>query len=655
MENLGSKAAEYLKAKVRPSQGAAERGLWTYIENKKNDGIESRRTFEQQWLLNMAFVAGRQYTFFNSSAHTVQNLTPVPGRVWITDNQLMPRVRRQIADFIKNDPIMSVVPSTTEDEDIQAARAGDKFLKSFWQSNRMKRKIRQLAGWIYNTGNGFLDHRWDRKLGPIEMDPQTGEMKYAGDVDVGVWGPFDIVVPMVTMGDIDLHVFPWLIKMKWRSLEYLKENYGEEGAKVQEESMAKTLIDSSFLLGGGQGTQVRKFPGAMLIEFYQKPCEEFPKGLFCPCANGIVFTKFVSDYPFDKYNLEHFKDIDVPGQFWGKATAQDAIPLQRTWNQTLSDINEYNRTMGRGKYLIPEKSGVRFEFDNVTGQHIYYKPVMGLKPELLTLKNIPASFQQILSMTALSLNGLFSQHEITQGTNKSDIRSGEMVALLREQDSQGMIPAYAIFEEGLENLMEGVLKRVQKGYTQQRMIKITGRDDEIEVMAFGATDLRDNTNVTVKKQSSLPDSRIAREAMIMQRFQQGLYGLPQDPEVRRHVMTMLDDAIVKDIYSGDRRDEAVARWENTLLVRGIKLVINIYDNHQIHDTTHSSFRKGLDYQKLKIMNPKAFAEIEANFLAHQMQHQKILAAQREAMLKEQIALGGPKAAPSGAQGKGVSQ
>ena len=36
-------------------------------------------------------------------------------------------------------------------------------------------------------------------------------------------------------------------------------------------------------------------------------------------------------------------------------------------------------------------------------------------------------------------NKLFSHHEVTQGTNKSDIRSGEMVELLREQDAHGMI------------------------------------------------------------------------------------------------------------------------------------------------------------------------------------------------------------------------
>jgi len=633
---LESKAANYMKKKPPAKQSREEGVLYSFIDRRKRDGLESRRVFEQRWLLSLAFYAGRQYVFFNRSAHIVQNLEPVRGRIRMLDNQIMPRVRRQIADFIKNDPIMSVVPSSTEDEDIKAAKAGDKFLESFWQSNRMKRKIRQLAGWQFVTGNVFLDHRWNAKLGPIQLDEKTGKMVYLGDVDVGVWSPLEIVTPAVAMGDVNHHSFPWMIRMKWRSLEYLTEHHAK-GNLVQAESMPSALIDTNFMLGGSTGSQARKFPGAMLIEYYHKPDKLFPKGLFCTAANTIILD--ATDYPYTKYNIEQFKDVDIPGQFWGKATMEDAIPLQKTWNQTLSDIHEFNRTMGRGKYLIPDKSNFRIEFDNVTGQHIYYKPVIGHKPELLSLKNMPTSFGQTLELTWNSFNNLFSQHEVTQGTNKSDIRSGEMVAILREQDAHGAIPSHAIFEEGLEGLMGGVLRRVQKGYDQPRMIKVLGRDAEVEVMSFSAADLAGNTDVSVKRQSSLPDSRLARESRVMNRFERGLYGDPNDPEVRRHVMNMLEDAIVKNIYAGDKKDEAVANWENRLLTQ-MNLPTNAYDNDALHLKVHLEFQKSMDYQRLKLEDRKLFIEIETRFLAHNTIHQKRVMEQREAMLREQAMLKG---------------
>jgi hypothetical protein len=617
MKILDSKAANYLKKKPPQKQGRQERVLWTFIENRKKDGLESRRVYEQRWLLNLAFFAGKQYVFFNSSAHIIQELGAVRGRIRMMDNQIMPRVRRQIADFIKTDPTMSVVPSSTEDEDVKAARAGDKFLKSFWQSNRMKRKVRQLGGWQFTVGNVFLDHRWNPKLGPIELDEKTGNMVYSGDVDVGVWSPLEVVVPAVTMGDVDLHSFPWMLRMKWKSLEYLREHF-KKGDQILAEGAPLNMLDTSFVIGEGTGTQARKFPGALLIEYYHKPDKVFPKGLFCSCSNGVILD--TKDYPYTKYNMEHFKDVDVPGQFWGKATMEDAIPLQKTWNSTLSDIHEFNRTMGRGKYLIPDKSNFRIEFDNVMSQHIYYKPVMGHKPELLTVKNMPMSFGQTLELTWNSLNNLFSQHEVTQGTNKSDIRSGEMVAILREQDAHGAIPSHQIFEESLEGLMSGVLQRVQKGY------------------------------VTVKKQSSLPDSRIAREARIMQRYERGLYGDPRDPEVRRHVMNMLDDAVVKDVYSEEKLDEAVARWENRLLVQ-IDIPPNPYDNDALHLKEHLKFQKSMDYQRLKLEDSKVFIEIEARFLKHNIVHQKKLVEQREQMLRAQMVMKGGQSGGSSGSGQ----
>jgi len=657
MKNLvDSKAANYMKKKPAAKQGRNERVLWTHIENRKADGLAARRLYEQKWLLNLAFFAGRQYVFFNSSAHTLQNLDAVRGRIRMMDNQIMPRVRRQIADFIKNDPVMSVVPSSTEDEDIKAAKAGDKFLKSFWQSNRMKKKVRQLAGWQFTTGNVFLSHKWNAKLGPIELDKATGAMVYAGDVDVDIWSPFNVIFPIVTMGDTELHEFPWMIRMRWRTLEYITENF-KNGKLVQAEGMPSAMADAHYMIGAGIGTQARKFPGAMLLEYFHKPDKIFPRGLACTCANGIILE--AKDYPYAKYNMEQFKDVDVPGQFLGKATMEDAIALQKTWNTTLSDIQEFNRTMGRGKYLIPENSGFRIEFDNAMSQHIYYRPVMGLKPELMTIKNMPGSFAMTLETTWNSLNNLFSQHEVTQGTNKSDIRSGEMVSILREQDAHGAIPSHQIFEESLEGLMSGVLRRVQKGYTEPRMIKVLGRDKELEVVSFGAADLAGNTDVTVKKQSSLPDSRIAREARVMQRFERGLYGPPEDPEVRRHVMNMLDDAVVADIFSTQKLDEAVARWENRLLIQ-MDVPTNAYDNDALHLSEHTKFQKSMDYQKLKLTDRKSFIEMEARFLKHNMIHQTRVAEQREAMLQEQLMMkggqsGGGSGGGSGGNNKGGSK
>jgi hypothetical protein len=192
---------------------------------------------------------------------------------------------------------------------------------------------------------------------------------------------------------------------------------------------------------------------------------------------------------------------------------------------------------------------------------------------------------------------------------------------------------------------------MQDGYETDRMIKLVGRDNEFEVLAFKGADLHGNTDVSVKRQSSLPDSRVLRNAEIMSRFEKGLYGDPADPEVRRHVMNMLDDAVVDDIYSDTKLDEAYARYENNILASGSvsELYVNQYDNHSIHLQEHNHFRKSLDYQKLKVKDRKQFLQMEVIFESHCIQHQGFIQQMEAQMIQRQILIENAQKAQKGGE------
>lgn len=625
---IGGKLINKIKGKNKDDE------LWPFLKDKYDLGVELRRPFERKWVINLAFLAGRQYVFFNSSAHLLQQLKRVKGRLRNVDNQLVRRWGRQVSDLIATAPIMCVVPESTEDQDIKAAKVGDKVLKSFWRSNKMRKKVRQMAGWIYSCGNVFLDDRWNPRLGPTEIDKKSGELLYAGDADCGVWSPFEVLAPATILGDVDLHAFPWMIKVRFRELGWISSNYEKRGKEVKAEQMHAPHSSITGLMGYFTGIAPTKVPGAMVIDFYMKPNAEYPKGLFLTGANGIILQK--EEWPIDYYHIEQFKDLDVPGLFWGKATLEDGIPLQKTWNRTISSIDEFNRIVAKGKGLVPRGADLETHPDDTHGEWITYTPVLGHKPEFMTHKGLPQTMQWSLATVQTSLQDLFSQHEVTRGTNRPDLRSGEMARFLREQDARGSIPTHAVFEESMEAVMARVLKRIQKGYSGERMLKVEGNEGEFEVFAFKGADLRNNTDVSVRKDSSLPDSRVAREMQIKENYKEGLYGEPRDPKVRRRVLNMIEDAEVKDIFNELRLDETYARWENQILLRGEvdKVLINQYDNHAVHIEELNKFRKTLEYQKRKAEDYKGFMAIEALFDEHEGTHQKLLAEQEEAAMKK---------------------
>lgn len=640
--NVGG-AADYLKAKLkRGEDGNAQ--VASLLGQEHQLGVELRKPFEQIWMLSLAYISSRQYVYFNATAHQLDQLLKYPGERRVVDNQILPKWKRQVADLIKNDPEMSVVPNTTNEQDIQAARIGDKVLRFWWRNASMRRTVRQLAVWLYSTGNAFVEDRWDAGIGPVQLDPESGELRYLGDVSCGLWSPFEVVVPVQGMFTGELNDLPWVETTKWRTFEWMKKFLGASAAKkIKEVTPQEAPAEDATLAALFGRTSARTSPltrGAVFQEFKIQPCEEFKKGAQVFLANGKVLYR--ADYPYVEYPIQHFKDVEIAGCFWGSPTTEHAIQLQNRWNRTLNSIDTFNEVMGKGKWMAPKGANLSVEPNDRHGEVMTYTPQMGLKPEHLSLKGLPNSYDLILMSTRASFENLFSQHEVSRGTNKSDIRSGEMVSLLREQDAHGNIPSHAVFEESIERLARRVLVRIQKGYTTERTIKIPGQDQQWEVLAFKGAELQDNTDVSVRRQSSLPDSRSAREARIMERFERGVYGDPRDPSVRRDVMNKLNDAIVENSFADIRLDETVSRNENMMLFRGEveRIQANPYDNHQIHAVEHDRFRKSFNYQKVKFENPEAFALMELRFEEHQNQHRRFIAEMERKMLAQQLAVKG---------------
>jgi len=131
MADIGSKAAARFFNKQKKNKKDA---LWSIVKENYDSGMNARRPYDQRWALNMAFLMGKQYSFFNKSSQLVQQLRKVKGKKRNIDNQLISRWNRQVGDLIRTNPAMSVIPLSNDDEDIKAAKMGDKVIKHFWRS-----------------------------------------------------------------------------------------------------------------------------------------------------------------------------------------------------------------------------------------------------------------------------------------------------------------------------------------------------------------------------------------------------------------------------------------------------------------------------------------------------------------------------------------
>lgn len=209
------------------------------------------------------------------------------------------------------------------------------------------------------------------------------------------------------------------------------------------------------------------------------------------------------------------------------------------------------------------------------------------------------------------------------------------IAFLQEQDDSILAGAFDSLEEGIEKVAHLTLGYVQQFWTIPRMLKTVGNDGAFDVLTLKGSDLRGNNDIRVEAGSSLPTSKAAKMAFIMDLMK--MQFIPPDKGLQ-----LLEMGGVQKLYENIQRDAKQAQRENTKMaaateeqvqtytqgiameqqtnpekyfdpftgqpkgpvgVDGMPLMplivpVNKWDNHEIHIEEHNNYRKSAAYDAL---------------------------------------------------------
>jgi len=632
---MPTQLARKITKKLREGKGKAgmKRELAKFSTEKFDAAKTLRQIFEVKWYITRAFIKGEQYVFWNTGIGSLDRHRAMdPRRVRMVDNKIMSHVRKQQSKLLRVRPKAEVLPNSSDLSDRDAAKVGTKVLDHMYRVKDAARISRDIANWIYSTGNAIVVDAWNK------------EIPGGGDVHLEVDSPFSWYVPAVAFGPTELQDMPWAIRAKLRDVQWIEDTYNFKATPEGYSSDHTILLLQRDLDQGSGGMDTVNFPSAVVRENWIKPNKQYPKGVYWVTCNkktiyqGSFPNYGTDDKPIWEYPATHFRDIIVPGQFWGVATAELAIPLQQDWNRIRSSIIEWTRLMAKGKWLAPTGSALApTAIDNEHGEVIYFSPQRGMKPEQARIYPLPASVLEALQLNKASFMDLFAQHEVTQATNRSDIRSGHMVALLLEQDDTAHAMTFHDFEDRWAALWRHVLMLVQKYYTNTRTLKIVSAGKEPEIMEFKGADLKGNTDVYVATGTHLPDNRLARQSVIMERYQAGLYGPLEDPQTGVKVRRLLDEAVQEDVYDDIAVDQDAAMVENRYLRMGLEVPINEWDNDNVHLSEHLRDVKCREVQGLIREDPQVLQQFLSHIQKHKQRNQQRVQQQ---LLQMQLQGGG---------------
>lgn len=586
--------------------------LITKFNSWFSEARRDRLPFEREWYLNMAFYAGKQYVAWATSTATDVALLREPKapawRVRLVSNRIRPAIRKELAKLNQEKPRGFVVPASSDEEDLAAAKAADAVHEYITtQEVSLQNILWRSTFWMSLTGIGFIKDWYDG-----ESPDKSGTM---GVVKCEAVSPFHILVP--NLEEPELEAQPWIIHSVTKDPNWVKEVYGVE--VNADATTDDSGIESQFISALGLKSSASK-KKCVVKEIWLKPNTEYPNGLWAGWANDtLLFVE--EEFPFNHGEYPFTKIDHIPtGRFYSQSTITDLIPLQKEYNRTRSQIIEAKNRMAKPQLAAPKGSIDPRKVTSEPGLIIFYQPGFE-KPTPIPLQGLPAYVLQELDRTIMDMNDISSQHEVSRGQVPPNVEAATAIAYLQEQDDTALAHTLHSIELANERIGRHVLSHAGQYWDAERTVRVVGRNGIVESFIFSKSDLRGSTDYKVTHGSATPQSRAAKRAQILEFIKTGL--IPPDRGLQ-----YLDMAETGKIYEEMQIDTRHAQRENLKMGQGIPgVVVNIYDNNIVHIMEHMNYMKRQEFENLS-------DEVKQYFVVHLETHKINLAVEYGIMLPE---------------------
>ncbi len=561
---------------------------------------KARSSLERQWRINLSFYKGQQWVFFNPGTGQLENLPTLEGekarfRVRITSNHILRASSSLLALLTKSKPVIYAIPSSTDASAIRSAELAEHLVEYWWDQFKLKDKMDEALLWGIIAGQGYWKINWNSNIGtPIEVvrDPGTGELitdpmkkqvLFEAAEQLGI--PKDKIVQEIYTGDIDVQVLaPFQVYLDpnasvIREARYAYCQHGMSPQEVKDQFGVDLAPDSApmnyeainqFMSTGKVDKQL-----VMVNYYYLPPNRKNPKGRYAVWSDASppddkkgkkVSTdkKFLYDgewpFPFNTLPIVKFPGIRIPGQIYDASVVEQAIPLQKNFNKTLSQVVEHTTLMVKPQILAP-KGSLRKRLTNEPGAVVDYYPIAGQKPEAIPIPSIPTYVERHLDRIRADLDDLFMLPRVQQGSVPPNVEAAAAIDLLQETATDALSPIIKMLEESIADAGQFMLGLAREYYTDPRIVQITGNNGSGQIRYFRGAEIDAGVSVRAETGSGLPRTRAARQQRIMSLIQMGAIDI-------RSAWRYFDSADLKSLGAEFEANQTVARREYDLIVAG---------------------------------------------------------------------------------------
>lgn len=592
--------------------------------------VRARKSFDNQWQLNMNFYMGNQYCDVGYGGFVREMDKQYFWQEREVFNHIAPIIDIRLSKLAKIKPKMQVLPATNEEEDLYTAKVGKKILDSVSNKMNLSAKINQATKWSEICGTSFYKISWNPNLGQVVALEDDGKKIKTGDVDISVCSPFEIYPDSATHES--LQECQSLIHARAYTVEEIKQIYGVdvEGKDINVYSLDGTSVSLGGLGYSGLATKLietTRKNSAIVLEKYVKPCEKFPDGRLIivagdklvydgelPYLNGIDGKR---EFPF----VRQICNEEV-GNFWGVSMISRLIPIQRAYNAVKNRKHEYINRLTLGVLAVEDGS---VDIDNLEeeglapGKILVYRQGSSA-PKFLGGENVPSDFEKEEEKLLKEFNSLSGTSEIGSMESVSASLSGVALELLIDENETRLKFTTDSMKSAIKTMAKHILRLYKQFATFPRLIKIVGDDGTLDVFYFKGNDISSD-DVQFDTDNETNDTLSQRRTMIFTLLDKGLLA-DEDGKISNSMKAKIMENIGFGVWdnSVDLRDLHIknADIENSKLNSGKDVEVKEIDNDELHINQHTAYM-------LKVLYGGEYdKKIEKLFLKHIQKHKERL-------------------------------
>lgn len=541
----------------------------------------------------LAYLSGRQYMEWNIKTSSLEYVRPTTNNsLRVTINKIIGKARAVVSHMTANLPTANVLPNSASNEDIYAARCGERWLSHSEFNRNMREVYREAARTTMCFGHGWIWTKWDEFGGkafePIyeeediqkpcpdctgdnpkypvdqcgtcgatgkvpDIDSETGYPKtqtkmdaqgnpvvkqdayFEGEVEKKVLTPLQVYYPPETTvwekcPDVVIGEFLNIdeIKATIPNCEDITWQDGESQTDNPWQQMVNFVVDKQS--GSGQH-------GLMVYTYLAKASVDFPEGLeLVWIKDKVRVARPMPVIKGDRLPLSHSKYIALPGLLRGMGLVEVLKATQTAYNKTMSQLLENNQRMNNVHWLVNKNTTKLVRtITNESGQVIEYEgsnpPVMS-QSTAGSIVGVATAVEKILDATFDYLSGV---PKTMEGFSDPSINSGVQDEAVSENAKAIHVPEIDDFVEQVSDSCSLELRYVQECLDTETLISFIGPDGRYVVDKFMGSMIADNWNVKMMPGSALTESKASQVKNIEMLLQVVMNG-QADPEHKKVIM-----------------------------------------------------------------------------------------------------------------------